>query len=279
MELNLDVVGQTLEAPVFEYDWKACATYALGIGAGPEALAYTWERHPDFRVYPSFAVVPTQPIVMDALTRVNADYQRLVHGAQRITLHRAIPTKGVLRSTGRITEVQDKGKGAVVLIATETTDGAGEPVFDTEWTIFCRGQGGFGGPRGANPELPEAAAGAEPTFSVEMATTPVQALLYRLNGDLNPLHVDPALATKVGFERPILHGLCTYGFAVRAVVEQLCGGDSTRLRAFSARFSAAVYPGDTLTVRAVPATTAGTWLLEVNVGERTVLSHGVVELR
>lgn len=278
MELNLDAVGQTIEPPAFEYDWRTCATYALGIGAGTGELDYTWEGHDDFKVYPTFSVVPTMPIVMDALKRVNADFKRLVHGAQTITLHDAIPKAGTLRNTGRISEVQDKGKGAVVLIDTETTDGAGQKVFDTRWSIFCRGQGDFGGERGEKETLPEPKPDAAPAFETTMQTLPQQALIYRLSGDLNPLHVDPELAKKVGFDRPILHGLCTYGFAQRAVVEHLCGGDPTRLRRFSARFSGVVFPGDALEVRAVPATAADTWLLETRVGDRTVLSHGVVEL-
>ncbi len=279
MDLDLTAVGQKLEAPTFAYDWKTCATYALGVGAGTDDLDYTWEGSKAFKVVPSFAVAPVQPIVMAALSRVRADMRTLVHGAQTITLHSPIAPKGALHSTGLITEVQDKGKGAVVIIATHTTDAAGAPVFDTEWSIFCRGQGGFGGPRGETPALPEAAPGAAPAFEVTMATAPNQALIYRLSGDLNPLHVDPALATKVGFERPILHGLCSYGYAVRAAVTHLCGGDPARLARFSARFSQVVYPGDALTVRAVPTTADRTWLLEVAVGDRTVLSHGVVDVR
>ena len=274
MELDLSAVGVDLTPPPFEYTWKNLALYALGVGG--DTLAQTWEGHPDFAALPSFAVIPTQPIVMEALGKVNADYRKLVHGAQTITMHAPIPTSGTLNSVGRIREVLDKGKGAVVIIETTTTDGAGNALFDTEWSIFCRGQGGFGGERGASGTLPEAAPNAATVIDTTDATRADQAKLYRLSGDLNPLHIDPALATKVGFEAPILHGLCTYGFAVRRVVEDLCGGDGSKLKSFSARFSQVVYPGDALTVRAVPATTAGTYLLEVLVGDRTVLSHGVV---
>ncbi len=174
--------------------------------------------------------------------------------------------------------MQDKGKGAVVVIETHTTDGDGNALFDTEWSIFCRGQGGFGGERGESAPLPEARGGAPLAIDTTVQTSPAQALLYRLSGDLNPLHVDPALATKVGFEGPILHGLATYGFAARQIVRDLCGDDPTRLRSFTARFSQVVYPGDALHIRAVPATTPDTWLVEVLVGDRTVLSHGVAEL-
>ncbi len=278
MELDLSVVGVDITPPPFDYTWKNLSLYALGIGASINDLDFTWEGHTGFRAYPSFAVIPTQPIIMEALGRVNADYRKLVHGAQTITMHAPIPKAGTMKSVGRIREVQDKGKGAVVIIETTTTDGAGNALFDTEWSIFCRGQGDFGGERGASVPLPEAAPNAEPVIDTTVQTRPDQALLYRLSGDFNPLHVDPGLATKVGFTGPILHGLCTYGFTVRQVVSDLCGGDPARLKRFSARFSQVVYPGDAMHIRAVPAQADDTFLLEVAVGDRTVLSHGVVEL-
>ena len=215
MELNLDVVGQEITPRPFEYDWKTCALYALGIGSATDALQYTWEGVDEFRVLPSFAVIPTQPIVMKALARINADFRKLVHGAQTITLHRPVPAEGILQSTGRITEVQDKGKSAVIIVETETQDGDGNSLFDTSWSIVCRGQGGFGGERGENVVIPEVAEGSAPIFEKSYTTDSAQALLYRLSGDLNPLHVDPNLATKAGFPEPILHGLCTYGYATR----------------------------------------------------------------
>jgi acyl dehydratase len=279
MELDLSVVGKAIEPPPFTYDWKQCSLYALGIGAGTDELDYVYEGSKAFKVAPSFAVVPTFPIVHEALALVRADFRTLVHGEQTIRAHAPIPREGTLHSTGRVEAVYDKGKGAVVLIETTTRDAAGTALFDTTWSIFCRGQGGFGGDRGPTPAAPEAQAGAAPVVDVEMATAPTQAMLYRLgSGDMNPLHIDPALATKVGFERPILHGLCTFGFATRAVLRALCGGDPARLRGISARFSGAVYPGDTLRVRALPSTTPGTYLLEAAVGDRGVLSQGIVEV-
>ena len=278
MELNLEAVGVDITPAPYAYDWKQLALYALGIGADTGDLDFTWEGSDGFCAYPSFAVIPTQPIIMKALANVNADYRKLVHGAQTIRMHAPLPARGTLHSTGRIRCIHDKGKGAVVVIDTETTDGEGAALFDTEWSIFCRGQGDFGGERGAAETLPEAAPNAAPAIEATVQTNPEQALLYRLSGDLNPLHVDPVLATKVGFEGPILHGLCTYGFTVRQVVRDLCGGDPSRLTSFSARFSQVVYPGDALQVRAVPAQKEGVYLLEVAVGDRTVLSHGVVEL-
>jgi len=282
MELNLEVVGKVYEGVPFKYNWKTCATYALGIGASADDLEYTWEGAPQFKVVPSFAVCPTFPIIIEALQEIRADFRKLVHGAQTLTFHRAIPKKGILRSTGQITEVQDKGKGAVVIIETQTTDDGGQPLFDTSWSIFCRGQGDFGGERGESPSIPSPVSGADPVLDLTMDTRPEQALLYRLSGDLNPLHVDPELATKAGFEKPILHGLCTYGYAVHAVVKNLCGGDPARLKSFQARFSREVYPGDTLSMQVIPAEGSTEekriYRLQVDVGERTVLANGVVEV-
>lgn len=277
--LDLALVGQTFEAPPFRYDAQRCALYALGIGSGPDELDFVWEGAAAFRVAPSFAVVPTFPIIHDALGRVRADLRTLVHGEQAIRLHAPIPSAGVLHSQGRISGIYDKGKAALVVLETETRDADGRRLFDTAWSIFCRGQGGFGGERGPAPATPEARPGAEAAFDVEMPTAPNQALVYRLGGgDLNPLHVDPALATKVGFPAPILHGLCTFGFATRAVLRSLCGGDPGRLRSMAARFSREVYPGETLRVRGVPSTTEGVVLVEASVGDRVVLSQGVAEV-
>ena len=120
-----------------------------------------------------------------------------------------------------MTEIQDKGKGAVVIINTETTDAEGALLFETSWSIFCRGQGDFGGARGENTPIPDVVDGSTALFEKSYGTTTDQALLYRLSGDLNPLHVDPDLASKAGFDAPILHGLCTYGVAMRAVLDGL----------------------------------------------------------
>jgi acyl dehydratase len=278
MDLNLDFVGQEITPRPYEYDWKTCALYALGIGADTDALDYTWEGVSSFKVVPSFAVIPTQPIVMKALAKANADFRRLVHGAQTVTMHRPIPAEGILQSTGRISEIQDKGKGAVIIIDTQTTDGDGNALFDTSWSIFCRGQGDFGGERGESVPVPEIKEGAVPVLEETYQTVPSQALLYRLSGDLNPLHVDPELATKAGFPAPILHGLCSYGYAMRAAVDAVCDGDPARLKSFTARFSQVVYPGDALSVRILPSERENTYRLQVDVGDRTVLSHGVVEI-
>ncbi|MCA9544445.1 MAG: MaoC family dehydratase N-terminal domain-containing protein, partial [Myxococcales bacterium] len=148
MELDLSLVGKPLPETTFTYDWQRTALYALGVGAGTGDLPYLFEKHPAFAVVPSFAVVPTTDMVMDGLRAANADFRKLVHGAQTITLHAPVPAEGTLTTTGRITEIQDKGKGAVVLFDTATHAADGALLFETTWSIFCRGQGGFGGERG-----------------------------------------------------------------------------------------------------------------------------------
>lgn len=275
--LNLETVGEPFEA-AFTFDWSTVATYALGVGAGPDALHLTWEKHPKFATLPGFAVVPVTASVMRALVAIGADFDRLVHGAQGVVLHRAIPTSGELVTVARVTEVLDKGKGAVVVVETQTHQkGEPSPLFDTRWSIFCRGQGGFGGSRGTRPVLPEPTS-EQPQATMTAQTRPDQALIYRLSGDTNPLHVDPAQAAKAGFPRPILHGLCTYGFAIRAAIDAVGGGDPAALRAFSARFSGVVLPGDALTFRVFETAEPHLFRLDAAVGDRAVLSHGVVEV-
>ena len=277
MQLNLEALGQSISLKPFTYNWKDAALYAIGVGADTASLEYTWEGREDFKVIPSFAVIPTQPITMKALQQVNANMRTLVHGAQTIKMHRNLPAKGILHSVGHISEIQDKGKGAVVIIDTETRNDAGELLFETSWSIFCRGQGDFGGDRGQSVSIPDVVDGP-PVFEKTYETGTDQALIYRLSGDLNPLHVDPDLATKVGFEAPILHGLCSYGVATRALLESVCGNEPARLNSFTARFSQVVYPGDALRVRVLPSTEPNVYRLDVSVGDRMVLSHGVAQI-
>lgn len=281
--LKLDLIGQPLPETLFEITPRDCALYALGVGSN--ALTQVWEAHPAFAAVPAMAVLPATKLVMDGLVTIDADYRTLVHGAQQIALHRPLPTAARLLTRGRIAEIQDKGKGAVVVFETDTFEAEPgvEPtqsaLFSTRWSIFCRTQGGFGGARGQKETLPEALADAPPVAEITESTRPDQALLYRLNGDTNPLHVDPELAAKVGFKAPILHGLCTYGYAVRAAVNAVADGDGSRLAAFSARFADVVYPGETLSTTVRRTADPLTFVLDVRADGRVVLDQGVVTLR
>ncbi|WP_437679856.1 MaoC/PaaZ C-terminal domain-containing protein [Sorangium sp. So ce131] len=248
MPLNLSNVGHTTKPRAFTYDWKTLATYALGIGAKRDELGYLYEGAPGgMKVYPTFGVIPSQDAAFEVLEVAGAELSQIVHGGQTLRVHRPIPTSGTLITTATLSAIYDLKKFAQVIVETRTTlDDA--PLFDTVWSIIARGVGGFGGPR---PPREEAEApvpkNREPDWVVEEATTPEQALLYRLSGDHNPLHADPEVAEKAGFAQgPILHGLCTYGFAARAIIQKAAGGDASRLRAYGAQFRKPVWPGDTL---------------------------------
>jgi len=248
MALDLASVGFTTEPRSFTYDWKTLALYALGVGAKRDELAYLYEGAPGgIQVLPTFAVVPTQGPLFESLERTGGNFAMVVHGSQKVRLLRPIPPAGTLLTTATIRGVYDMKKLGQVVIDTTTTF-EGEPVFETTWAILYRGEGNFGGPRPvADPDEPSVPKDREPTFTHEEQTSPEQALLYRLSGDYNPLHADPKFAESVGFTQgPILHGLCTYGFAARAVVKHMAGGDASRLRVFAAQFRKPVWPGDTL---------------------------------
>jgi acyl dehydratase len=252
MPFDMSTVGATTKPHELAYDWKTIATYALGIGAKRDELAYLYEGHKGgMKVYPTFAVVPAYEAVIDLLGRSGADLAMVVHGGQVVRVHKPLPPAATLRTTGTIKGIYDMKKlGQVVL---ETTTFAGDDhLFDTTWSILVRGGGGFGGPRPPTDGAPEPSIpkNREPDFVHEEATTPEQALLYRIAGDVNPLHADPEFAKMVGFEQgPILHGLCTYGFVARAIVKHCAGGDADRLKTYAAQFRKPVWPGDTLVTK------------------------------
>ncbi|MEU3292550.1 MaoC/PaaZ C-terminal domain-containing protein [Streptomyces longwoodensis] len=227
--------------------------YHLGIGAGipatdPAELRYTLESR--LHVLPSFATVAGggKPAVTGALSRpgIDVDLARVLHGGQTLTLHRPLPAEGAATTTGRIVAVYDKGTAAVLVMRTDAADAEG-PLWTGDAHVFVRGEGGWGGDRGPStrPQPPT----GEPDLVVERRLREDQALLYRLSGDLNPLHADPEFAGRAGFARPVLHGLCTYGVTLKAVVDTLLGGDVRRVRSYDTRFAGVVYPGETLRIR------------------------------
>jgi acyl dehydratase len=245
MPLDLNAVGAK-GGPV-ERSWTStdCLLYALGVGAGTDELSFTTEKNQ--RVLPTFAViVGGGGVPFGALGKFNP--AMLVHGEQAIEVFGPIPVEGRVRSTGRIVHIWDKRSGAVVGTESESVDAvSGELRLRTRSSLFIRGEGGFGGERGPSGPRNEPPARAA-DLELRYETRPDQALLYRLSGDRNPLHSDPEFARLAGFERPILHGLCTYGFTGRALLHGLCGGDPARFRSMEARFSKPVLPGDALTI-------------------------------
>ena len=199
----------------------------------------------------------------------------LVHGQQAITLHKVLPVDGSASLQSRVVAMYDKGKAAVVVVETVATDRAdGSPLFTTVSSAFIRGEGGWGGDRG--PSGPQnVPPDRAPDHQVTYQTSPDQALIYRLSGDRNPLHSDPSFAAMGGFERPILHGLCTYGFTGRALLHTLCGSDAARFRHIEARFASPVLPGDALTV-SMWETGDDTAVFTTSVGDRAVIDQGLL---
>ena len=232
------------------YTEKDTILYALGIGLGedpldPGQLRHVYEK--DLRAYPTMGVVLGYPGFWMRDPRAGIDWVRLVHGEQRLVLHAPLPAHGTVISRNRITHVIDKGadKGALVIIERTLRDEAGALLATQAQTTFCRGDGGFGQGDAPPPALP-AAPGRAPDKQLQLRVSPRAALIYRLSADMNPLHADPGIARKAGFERPILHGLCTYGMAARAVVQAWAGGEAARLVQLDVRFSSPVFPGETL---------------------------------
>lgn len=268
MALDLSIVNEPSSAQTFTYGWKDAVLYALGVGATKDELDYLYEgRGP--KVVPSFAVVPMFGPMFELVAKTGGDLAMVVHGGQRVRLRKALPSSGTLSTTAKIRGIYDMRRFAIVLVDTETKDERGELLFDTTAQIIFRGEGGFGGelpPK--EPKVAEVPKGKEPDFHVEQATSPEQALLYRLSGDVNPLHADPEFAAKVGFTQgPILHGLCTYGHMVRHVAKGACGGDATKITGFEAQFRKPVWPGDTLVTEGWKVA-PGVLALQVSVKER-----------
>lgn len=276
MALKLDVVGLK-SAPIHHrYDWRDTVLYALGVGAKLDELDFLFEMNGP-RVLPTFAVVPSFPAMTVAAAAVGANPAMVVHGEQKIVLHRPIPPAGAFTTLAEVTGIYDKGKGAVVAVDTQTVDEKSEPIFASSFSIFVRGAGGFGGERGPETIKADPPGDRAPDFTMTERTLPEQALLYRLSGDRNPLHASPQFASLAGFDRPILHGLCTYGFAGRAVLRHACGGDPARMKSFAARFAGIVFPGDTLTTEGWQVA-PGTWTLRTRTqDDRVVLANATAE--
>lgn len=244
MPVSTDAVGAKFAPMEHSWDERDVMLYALGVGAGVDDLGYVYEGA-GLQTLPTFGVIPAFPALMGMASVMTFNPMMLLHGEQKIVLHKAIPTNGSVTTEAEVSHVWDKGKGAVVVVDAVSTDDKGEPLFTNTFTTFIRGEGGFGGergPSGPKNEPPD----RDPDVTVELPTSPSQALLYRLSGDRNPLHADPNFAAMGGFPKPILHGLCTFGFVGRAVLDQFCDRDPSRFLSYEARFVGVVYPGETI---------------------------------
>jgi acyl dehydratase len=248
MPINPDAVGAKGDPVRRKWTSKDALLYALGVGAGLDELQFTTENTKNLpqRVLPTFAVIiGGGGAPMDKVGSFNPAL--MVHGEQGIELFDESPPNGEIESVGEVTAIWDKGNAAVLEFTTESKNVAtGKPLLRNRMTLFCRGEGGWGGERG--PSVKVAYPDRRPDHQISYQTREDQALLYRLSGDRNPLHSDPSFAKLGGFDRPILHGLCTYGFTGRALLHTICGGDPLRFRSMDGRFSRPVLPGEELTI-------------------------------
>ncbi|AFM24350.1 SDR family oxidoreductase [Desulfomonile tiedjei] len=241
MALDLDSVGKKIGPVTREYDWKDVVLYALGVGAGFEDLEYCYENR--LKTIPSFSIGAVFDFLAEVGLSSGANLAGILHGEQDIIFHNPIPVKGKLITEGAITGIYDKGaeKGALVVAEADTFHSDGQKLFTNIFTLFCRRDGGFGGDDapGETIEFPD----RPPDFEEHALPSADQPLLYRLSGDIFALHVDPDFAKASGFTKPIMHGLCTHGYACRAVIKHLFPGEPERMTRFRNRFSKTIYPG------------------------------------
>ena len=244
MAFNTNGKGLTLEPRKFDYTPKDVILYNIGIGATD--IEYVWENK--LRVIPSFAVVPPFTQLAASLGPMSANPMMLLHGEQKIIIKKSpLPVEAKTINTGVISDVFDKGKGALYRLHTVTKTEDGVELFDNYFSLFVRGAGGWGGEKG--PEAANVAPNRPPDKVIEYQTLPIQAMIYRLSGDINPLHIDPNFAKVAGFDKPILHGLCSFGFVARAVIEACCGGDPDKLKEYEVRFRNPVFPGQKIIIK------------------------------
>jgi acyl dehydratase len=282
MPLNPEAVGSKSDPVEASWNSKDALLYAVGIGAGQNELAFSTENTSgvDQQVFPTFPVVIGwgKGSAMRDIGTFNPAL--LVHGQQAVTLHRPIPVEGTVTITSELVAMYDKGSAAVVVTETNAVMD-GNPLYTTTSSAFIRGEGGWGGDRGpSGPKNvpPE----RDPDHVVTYPTLRDQAFVYRLSGDRNPLHTDPAFAAIGGFDRPILHGLCSYGFTGRALLHTVCGSDPARFGHIEARFAAPVLPGDSLTIKMWSGESGETFFTTTAVDpddpstERVVIDQGLL---
>ncbi len=242
-----------LDVPPVEHSYgpKDVMLYALGLGFGQDPmnedeLAFVYEKN--LKALPTYAVVQAYSPYWLRHPDIGINWHKVVHGEQGVTLHKPVMTEGQVIGKTRILDVIDKGEGRGALVFSErriADKQSGDLLAVLNQTTFCRGDGGFGGPTHAAP-APHPIPDRTPDVTCDLPTRPEMALIYRLSGDTNPLHAEPEFARAAGFPRPILHGLATFGVAGHALLKSLCGYDPARLTTIAGRFSAPVYPGETI---------------------------------
>ena len=243
MALNMDCIGKPIPPHSRDYTWNDVVLYAMGVGAGFSELEYCYEK--DLKVLPSFSIAAIADVnfVTAIAETANINLAGILHGEQALTFHNPIPPEGTLSTRGQISNIYDKGeKGALILADFETVHSNGQKLYSNQVTIFSRLDGGFGGP--AAPAETFAFPDREPDVRVDGFPGENQPLIYRLSGDVFQLHVDPDFARAAGFEKPIMHGMCTHGYACRALISALIPGAPEQARTMNCRFSKTLYPGE-----------------------------------
>ena len=281
MPINYDeIMSMTSENVEISYSDKDSILYSLGVGLGNDPmnmaeLKYVYEN--------SQVALPSMPTNFQyhspLLLKANINFILVVHGEQKLSFSNPLPVSGDFISNAKVIGCYDKGAGKGAIIEVETT--INQKKDNTEIcklvsTTFARGDGGFGGPESPKNEIfkPE----GDPDFVHEIETKPDQALIFRLSGDFNPLHSDPNFAKSAGFEKPILHGMCTYGIACRSLVESVCEGDAKRLKKFDCRFSSPVYPGETIVTEMWKNGSKVYYQSKVKERDKIVIKNGVSEI-
>ena len=277
MALNPEAAGKPLGPIEKAYDWRDVALYGLAVGAGFSDLQYCYEK--GLKTLPTFSMAAIFDLFWEAASAAGLDLTGVLHGEQELVFHRPIPTRGRLITDGRIAHLYDKGpdKGALAVVETETRLADGPGLFSGTAAIFSRKDGGFGGPDA--PPTALSFPDRDPDHIVQDRPADNQPLLYRLTGDRFALHVDPDFARQAGFDRPIMHGLCTLGFACRALIRELAPGHAERVRRLRCRFSAPLYPGipiETHIWRIDPGRSL--WRVVSPETGKTVIDHGLVEM-
>lgn len=245
-------LGATLPPSTSSWDADAVILYHLGVGAGLQRptdkaeLAYTYEQQ--LTVLPTFAVVPPFEALVQAILGqipgLAINPMMVLHGEQDLEIHQPLPISATVENKAKVAGLYDKGKAALIVLEVTSGPAGGAPLFTNRFSIFARGEGGFGSEPA--PPVGNEAPDRAPDLVVESPTMSHQALLYRLSGDKNPLHADPDFAKMAGFDVPILHGLCTYGIVCKAVVDNLLDGDTAAVARYQVRFAGVVFPGETV---------------------------------
>jgi acyl dehydratase len=273
MTLDMAACGRKIGPLIRNYDWKDVILYALSVGAGFDEFSYVYEKN--LKVIPSFSVAAIFDFFWAVASSAGVSPEGVLHGEQEILFYEPVPAEGILTTEGTITDYFDKGsKGALIRAESSTRHSDGKILYKNIMTLFSRRDGGFGGAPGVirSFSFPE----RHPDYVVDARTSPSQPLLYRLTGDFFPLHADPEFAAKAGFAKPIMHGMCTFGFACRALIGSLIPGKPEMTKHISCRFAQPLYPGEPIrTLIWKDEENRALWCVVHGISGRVIIDRGI----